>query len=136
MERDLVARCVGRSSEKIAGGTPAPRKLLGGRGGLSRASVLKDKQSPLFIGDVDVAAGVDEHVFGLAHQLIVRGGHAADGGSGWYEPSGLLRQARVLDVIDPQAGVEVGEVDQVRLLFHVRVVLQNIGVVRAKTASL
>ena len=36
------------------------------------------------------------------------------------EPADFFRQARVLDVINAQAGVEIGEIDQVGLLFHIR----------------
>src|SRR6266853_4174803 len=84
------------------------RFLTGCRRRFTRSSVTKDEQPPLFVGDVDVAACVDQDIFCLAYELSVRGRHSAHRWRRRDEPSRFRWQARVLDVEHSQTGVEVG----------------------------
>src|ERR1700730_9953687 len=111
------------------------RFLLGCGRRFTRAGVAKDEQPPLFVGDVDVAACIYQTILSLAYELIVWGRHSAHGWSRRDKPSRFRRQTRVLDVEDSQTGVEVGEVNQIALLLHVRIVLQDIRVVRPEAAA-
>ncbi len=56
--------------------TPQGQLLLGRRSGLDFAGLAEDEEAPLFVGEVDVAARVDEDFFGLLDEL--RFGHDAD----------------------------------------------------------
>src|SRR5215469_13694357 len=71
--------------------------------------VVKDVDAGVAFGHVDDAAAVDQDVFGLVDEC--RGdGAAALGGVVGDVVAGDVRVAGVADVVDLQAGVEVGEV--------------------------
>ena len=74
--------------------------------------------SPSSFRDVDVDAGVDQHVLGLRHHVFRQ--RAGIGGRiGRDEPAALHRLDRVLDVVYAQTRVEIGEIDQVARLLDV-----------------
>jgi hypothetical protein len=73
--------------------------------------VPKNKKPPLLIGDVNVAASIDKNVFRLSYEFIARNRADALGRSWRNEPARLRGDARVFDVEDPEAGVEVCRVD-------------------------
>src|ERR1019366_6873662 len=78
--------------------TPLPLQHLGWHG-LAFSRVAQNENAPLLVGDVDIAGRVDEHVFRLGHELVIRQ-RAVALGRGWRnEPTDLLRQPRVLDVV-------------------------------------
>src|SRR3989442_5877866 len=62
-----------------------------------RAGVLTDPQALVLLGEVDVAAGVDQHVLALHDQLLGQGS-VSPRGIGGNEVSDLARQARVSDI--------------------------------------
>src|SRR6516164_3192224 len=73
--------------------------------------VGEDVDAGVAFGQVDHAAAVDQDVFGLVDQLG-RDGPAALGGVIGDVVAGDVRVAGVGDVVDLQAGAEVGQVDQ------------------------
>jgi len=89
----------------------------------------------LFVSDVDVSARVDQDVFGLVHKFRWQRADAFEGRRR-DEPAGFFRQPRVLDVENPQPGVEIGQVDQIGLLLHIREVVLEIRIVRAEPSPL
>ncbi len=70
----------------------------------SQSGVLQDPQALVLLGEVDVAAGVDQHVLTLHDQLLGQRS-VPPRGIGGNEVSDLARQARVRDVDDSQARV-------------------------------
>src|ERR1700728_1429745 len=64
------------------------------------AGVARDPQAPILVGDVDIAAGVDEDVLGLVHDIL-RQGTGIPGGLRRNEPAGLDRHDGGLNVEDP-----------------------------------
>src|SRR5690349_4556426 len=95
-----------------------------------------NEKAPVFIGDINVAAGINQNVLGLADELVIGQKAVALGGRRRNEPGHFLGEARVLDVVDAQAGVKVGQVNQVALYFDVRQVIFEVGIVRAEAAAL
>jgi hypothetical protein len=62
---------------------------------------------------------LDEDVFGLPDDFRFRHDANALGGLRGDEPADFFRHARVRDIEDAQAGVEVGEVNQVALFLDI-----------------
>lgn len=90
--------------------------LPGCRRGLAGTGIAQDENAPVFVADVNIAARIHQHVFGLIHEFIV-GQRAITSGRGRRnEPSDFSRQIRILDVVNAQSGIEVGEVDKIALL--------------------
>src|SRR5215467_4781409 len=81
-----------------------------GCGGLLAGVVGEDVDAGVAFGHVDHAAAVDQDVFGLVDELG-RNGPAPLLRVVGDEVPGDVRVAGVGDVVDLQAGVEVGEVD-------------------------
>src|SRR5690242_9572792 len=86
-----------------------------------------NEKAPVFIGDINVAARVNQNVLGLVDELVIGQQAVALGGRRRNEPGHFLGEARVLDVVDAQAGVKVGQVNQVALFFDVRQVIFEVG---------
>ena len=79
-------------------------------GGLPAGVVAEDIDAAVSFGHVDHAAAVDYDVLGLVDELGGYWAAAFFGVIGDEEP-GDVRVVRVGDVVDLQAGVEVGEVE-------------------------
>src|SRR5215469_9198485 len=105
-------------------------------GGPSSAGVVgEDVDAGVAFGQVDHAAAVDQDVFGLVDELG-RDGPAALLGVVGDVVAGDVRVAGVADVVDLQAGVEVGEVDQPVVGCQAVQALLLVLVVRAGPAAL
>jgi len=87
--------------------------------GLTFARVAQDEQAPLFIRDVDAAAGIHQHIFGLRHQLRDWLRSKAFDRGRRNEPFHFPGQMCVLDVEDPEPRIEVRQVNQIALLLYV-----------------
>src|SRR6516164_5257459 len=97
--------------------------------------VGEDVDAGVAFGQVDHAAAVDQDVFGLVDQLG-RDGPAALGGVIGDVVAGDVRVAGVADVVDLQAGAEVGEVDKPVVGGQAGQALLLVLVVRAGPAAL
>src|SRR5215471_10716605 len=86
----------------------APCRVVGG--GLPARVVAEDIQAAVSFGHVDHAAAVDYDVLGLVDEL---GRYRAASFLGVIgdEVPGDVRVVGIADVVDLQAGVEVGEID-------------------------
>src|SRR5215467_11110377 len=111
---------------------PAPVR---GCGGLLAGVVGEDVDAGVAFGHVDHAAAVDQDVLGLVDELG-RYGPAALGGVVGDEVPGDVRVAGVGDVVDLQAGVEVGEVHSPVVGGQAGQALLLVLVVRAGPAAL
>jgi hypothetical protein len=102
---------------------------------LVRAGIAKDPKTPLLVGHVDVTARIDEDVLRLGHEVA----RQSAGTLAWLrrnEPATFHGQQRVLDIVDTQPGIELGQVDQVAGLLNVGKVDLLIDVVRTEPATL
>src|SRR5215470_4039455 len=105
-----------------------------GCGGLLAGVVGEDVDAGVAFGQVDHAAAVDQDVFGLVDELGGDGA-AALGGVVGDVVAGDVRVVGVGDVVDLQAGVEVGEVDQLVVGGQAVQALLLVLVVRAGPAA-
>src|SRR6266511_5139245 len=105
------------------------------RGGLIRAGVAQDPKTLLLVGHVDVTARVDEDVLRLGHE-VARQRAGALARLRRDEPATFDGQQRVLDVVDAQPGIEIGQVDQIAGLLDVGTVDLLIDIMRAEPAAL
>src|SRR5215813_3485537 len=103
---------------------------------LAGASVAQDKDTPVLVSDINIAARVYEHILGLAHQLVIRKRPIAFCRRRWNKPPDLFWQSRILDVVDAQPGVEVSQINQIALLFDVRQMVFEVCVVWSEPSSL
>ena len=71
-EKPACSHAHGGGADRWHRPPPRTRSLLGRRRGLARPGVAQDEDPPVLVRDVDVAARVHDHVFGLAHELAVR----------------------------------------------------------------
>src|SRR6516164_8170299 len=108
---------------------------LRGCGGLLAGVVGEDVDAGVAFGHVDHAAAVDQDVFGLVDELG-RDGPAALGGVVGDVVAGDVRVVGVGDVVDLQAGVEVGEVHKPVVGRQAGQALLLVLVVRAGPAAL
>ncbi len=102
----------------------------------SPARVFQDEQPLVLVGDVDIAAAVDEHVLGLRHQPVLQEGAVALPRIGREKIADLARSVGVGDVVDAQSRVEIGEIDQIALRLDIGIVQQRVLIVRAEAAAL
>jgi hypothetical protein len=105
------------------------------RGRLIWTGISQDPKAPLLVGHVDITARIDEHVLRLGDQISRQGPCPL----AWLrrdEPAAFHGQQRVLDVIDPQPGIEIGEVDQIARLLDVGKMDLLIDIMRAEPAAL
>src|SRR6266704_6950863 len=100
-----------------------------------RSGIPQDPQALVLLGQVDVAARVDQDVLALRDEFL-RQRAVAFCRIGRQEPADLARPVRVGDVDDAQARVEVREVYELVRVLHVRVVMVLVLVVRAEAPAL
>ena len=88
----------------------------------------------VFVAQVNAAAPVDQHVFRLRDELSRL---CADArlGIGRHEVGNLLGLARVTDIVDAQAGIEVSEIDDVVAVFEIGLMIRVMMVVRTEAAG-
>src|SRR5262249_45071901 len=109
---------------------------VGNAHGVPLAGVVgEDVDAGVALGRVDHAAAVDQDVFGLVDERG-RDGAAALGGVVGDVVAGDVRVAGVGDVVDLQAGAEVGEVRQPVVGGQAGQALLLVLVVRAEPAAL
>jgi len=103
---------------------------------LALSRVAQDENTPLFVGDVDIAARVHQHVLGLAHELVVGKWSVAFDRCRRHEPPDFFRRPLILDVENAQPGIEIGQINQVALLFDVRQMVFKVRIVRPEATAL
>src|SRR5262249_47836475 len=103
---------------------------------LAGTSIPQNKNPPVLVSDINIAAGVHEHIFGLAHELVIGKRPIALCWRRWNEPTDFSWQSRILDVVNTQSGVKVSKINQIALLFDVRQMVFEIRVVRSEPSTL
>src|SRR5712692_1098961 len=99
------------------------------------ANILQDPKTLILVRDVDVSARIDEDIFGLDREAALRKGAVPLFRVGRNEVADLTRHGGRADVIDPQAGIEIGQVEQVSRFLNKGVVVQLVLVVGSKPAT-
>src|ERR1700730_15367220 len=98
-------------------------------------SICQDPQSLIFMGPVYIAACVDQNVLALRDEFAFWKRAVTTRRIGRQKVSHLARRGGCADVVNPQTGVEVGEIDEIALRLHERIVQQRVLVVRAEPAA-
>ena len=92
-------------------------------------------QAVVFIGYIAIAPPIHKNIFGLGHQgfrqntqplFRIRGDVAGD----------LLRQVWIANVVYPEAGIEVSQINPVIPILTIRISLGNMEIMGPKSAAL
>ena len=88
----------------------------------------------ILVAHVDKSASVDDHVLRLRDELS-RFEAVSGFWMRWHKVGDLLGLARVADVVDAQAGVEVSQIGDVVAVFEACLVVWMMVVVRTEAAG-